>query len=240
MVKKKWDGEGEEGEEGSQGAQEGQEEPTPATPYIGETPHSGSPPTRWRQDSLNAVSSQHVPDFWRRRDHPIGKGKSPASASAGREGQASVAPHVERQAPKARPHVRWLPLSAPAVVGLATFASATRPAAGTSFVAHYTAELGVATAAAFGEMSTCDNYGQLSESSGVVPWWSLIGIVLFVMVVGGVAMFAYTIWLFRYLGARVQPTLVNAATQKELKCVSRSTVWRVSIYNGLAHWWQWE
>jgi adenylate kinase family enzyme len=211
---------GEEGGEGSQGVPEGQGEPTPATPYIGETPHNGSPPTRWRQDSLNAVSPQHAPDFWRRRDRPIGRGQSPASASAGREGQTSVAPHVESQAPKARPHVRWMPMSAPAVVGLATFASATRPA--------------------FGEISTCDNYGQLSESSGVVPWWSLIGIVLFVIIIGGVAMFAYTVWLFRYLGARVQPTLVNAATQKELKCVSRSTVWRVSIYNGLAHWWQWE
>ncbi len=30
-------------------------------------------------------------------------------------------------------------------------------------------------------------------------------------------MFAYTIWLFRYLGVRVQPTLVNAAIQTELK-----------------------
>ena len=26
----------------------------------------------------------------------------------------------------------------------------------------------------------------------------------------------------------------------ELKCVSRSTVWRVSGYNGLAHRWKWE
>jgi hypothetical protein len=234
------EGEGEEDEEGSQGVQEGQGEAAPATPYIGETPHSGSPPTRWRQDSLGAVSSQHAPDFWLRRDNPTGKGKGPASASAGREGQTSVAPHIERQAPKAKPLVRWMPRSAPAVVGLATFASATRPAAGASFVALCTAELGIATAAAVVETSTCDNYGQLSASAGVVPWWGLIGIVLFVMIVGGVAVFAYTIWLFRYLGVRVQPTLVNAAIQKELKCVSRSTVWRVSIYNGLAHWWQWE
>ncbi len=57
-----------------------------------ETPHVGSPPTRWRQDPFGAFSSQFAPDYWLRRTDPTGKGKGPASASAGRERQASVRP----------------------------------------------------------------------------------------------------------------------------------------------------
>ena len=183
--------------------------------------HVGSPPSRWRQDALGASSSQFSPDYWLSRGRtpfvatavgtgPTGKGKGPASASAERGSQT---PYSGYHAPAARPRRRWVPLPAPAVVGLATFASATRSAAGTSVVSLYAAKFGVATAAV--EASTCANNGQLSASAEVVPWWGLVGIAVFVMFFVGAALFAYTVWLFRYIGVRVQPTKADAGTQTE-------------------------
>jgi hypothetical protein len=201
----------------SSSVQEGDAEPV--------TAHVGSPPTRWRQDSLGTFASQFSPDYWLSRGRtpfvaaavgavPSGTGQSgpvqPVSASAER---VLRTPYGGRQAPEARPRKRWAPLPAPAVIGLATFASATRPASGTSVVALYAAKFTVATAAI--DASTCVNDEQLSASAEVVTWWGLVGIAVFVMFFVVAALIAYTVWLFRYVGFRVPPTTADAGIQTE-------------------------
>ncbi len=189
------------------------------------TSHVGSPPSQWRLDALGKFASQFPPDYW------LNRGRTPFAAAAvgavplgtGLIGPVQpVSEPSERllrtqyggyHAPGVRPRKRWAPLAAPAVVGLATFASATRPAEGSSAVTYDAATFTFATAAF--EASTCIKDVQLSAPAEVVTGWSLVGIAVFVIFIVAAAFATYTVWLLRYVGFRAPSILTDVGVQTE-------------------------
>ena len=99
------------------------------------------------------------------------------------------------------------------MIGLATFASATRPAEGSSVVTYEEATFTFASAAF--QASTCIGEDQPSASAEVVTWWGLAGVAAFVVLLVVAALITYTVWLFRYVGFRVPPPTADAGTQSE-------------------------
>jgi hypothetical protein len=189
------------------------------------TAHVGSPPAQWRLDPDGQFASQYSPDYWltrgRARSSVAAVGSvvleaglhvpmQPASASAERVVQG---PYGHYRAPGFYPRPRWSTMAAPAVIGLATFASATRPAEGSSVVTYDAATFTFASAAF--EASTCIRDVQPSASAEVVTWWGLVGIAVFVVLLVVAVLITYTVWLFRYVGFRVPPPTADAGIQTE-------------------------
>ena len=92
------------------------------------------------------------------------------------------------------------------MIGLATFASATRPAEG-SYVFEYE-EAAFSFVSTVLEASTCVENDQPSASAGVVSWLGILGITVLIVLLIVATIFTYSAWLCGYA-----PTNADAEVQ---------------------------